>query len=753
MSFLNLALTKQNEPLKSFDLVFEIEGVANVYSSSVLVDFIRIGDPGLFIDGTWVIGGARRIENQSDVPLLSLDDSTTTIASSVEPDEAKGTSVEFIKIGLIDKDGEVTRLITPGEEVTDILGLDCKVWIGFQDTIFTQDYLPIFRGLITEVRSSSGIIYFSLSSGEEKKRQKMIFEFETELDGAINSSVTTFNVASTQDYLLPITGPDGSTDSSFSSFIQIEDEIMEVSSKTATSFTVVRGAQSTVAATHADESTVEGLYIVEGNPMDLALKFMLSRGDGFYIEDLEISKVGVLSDSTLDSTVLLFIDRNLILEENIRVGDFVTVTDSTLGNDVSLKEITQVIEASAGTEVYLSGVGFVSEVETGVKASFRSKYDVFPTDLGLTNDDVDIEKHEFYRSTFFPSTTFKFYIRDEIEGKSWLDDEIYKPSAVYSLSKNGRASVGYHFPPLPTANIQILDQRVIKNAEELSIQRSINRNFYNTIVYKYQDSISDDELIRTSVNIDATSVTRIPIGPRALNIESRGMKDELNGASFATQQAERRLNRYKFGAEEIQDVEVFISRTLQFSLGDTVLLDGFNLNLSDSSNGTRSFDARLMEVTERRINILNGSSSVTLIDTGFGLDNRFFLMSPVSPIKVIGSGGGTFRNYIVFTNTIGQPLEWTKWFKYRDFGFKIRIRGDGIIEDESIQEILTVQTVLETGQMLTVEEITSTNSGSKIVELAPYSDQTSEAVEAMKKVFGWMSDTTFPDGGIQYQMI
>jgi hypothetical protein len=755
VSFIQLALQKRNETLKAFDLVFELRGVSNVFSSSVLVDVIRIGDELLFIDGTWLIGGSREIANQSSDPLLSLSESTTTIQSSVAPDEAKGTSVEFMKVGLIDKDGEVSRLISPGVEYDEMLGRDVKIWIGFQSTFFKGDYLPVFRGIVSGVTASSGIVYFNLSSSEEKKRADLFLDYESELTSEVTDSDTTIPVVSTAEFLSPITGPDGLVDSSFVSYLKIEDEFMKVLGVTETSFTVERGSLSSSAATHDLGKEVTFTYVLQGNPIELALKLMLSRNDYYF--ELQGFRIGISLEGEVNDRVISFPKRQLILEENIQAGDFITITDS-VSNDVVLKRIESITESTSGTILLVEGVSFsVEETEIGV-IKFRSKYDTFPTKLALLNDDVDISIHESFISNFFPSTIFKFYISEAKEGKVFLDDELYKPCAVYSLSKDGRAGLGYHFPPLPNVNIQILNEDVIKEAGSLSIERSINKNFYNNIVYKYEDSLLDSDFKRSVINLDATSVARIPVGSRSLVIESRGMRDEFAAESFANSQSLRRLNRYKFAAEEIASMGVFISNAFLVSLGEAVLLDGKNLNLLNSSNGTRKFEPRLMEVTEKRINIITGSSELTLLDTGFGLENTFFLMSPFSRVR------GSFGRTIFLAGT----SEWVKWKKYEAYGFKIRLRFDMVYGATEIKQNLVIPGVfpfigtqvsvgedntLTVAEDLpgTVEAVLGVSEG-LIMELAPYEYQTEPNIEAVLKVFGFMNDTDFADRN-QYQMI
>ena len=60
-------------------LVLQIDGVETVFGIGQVKKFVRIGDPELFIDGSWKIGGLNPYEEQLDV--IDLNASSNTIRS------------------------------------------------------------------------------------------------------------------------------------------------------------------------------------------------------------------------------------------------------------------------------------------------------------------------------------------------------------------------------------------------------------------------------------------------------------------------------------------------------------------------------------------------------------------------------------------------------------------------------------------------------------------------------------------------
>lgn len=158
------------------NLIFQIEGYNVAFAAVQPSEFIRIGDPGLVIgdvDDPWVVGGVRDASTEIVKAYISftLGGSTTSkITQQLSPDRAQGSSITSMTISILDKSEEISRLISPGLELEDVLGANATVYLGFEGTAYPQDYIPLFKGLIQSAESAPGMIHFGLANTEEKKR-------------------------------------------------------------------------------------------------------------------------------------------------------------------------------------------------------------------------------------------------------------------------------------------------------------------------------------------------------------------------------------------------------------------------------------------------------------------------------------------------------------------------------------------------------------------------------------------------------
>jgi hypothetical protein len=131
---------------------------------------------------------------------------------------------------------------------------------------------------------------------------------------------------------------------------------------------------------------------------------------------------------------------------------------------------------SVGTSSYVIVDGDPLVVEgSGATASFKSEYNVLPEGLGMEPIHTDVARHLSLKSTYSSSfPNYLFYLKETIQGKEFIDNEIYFPAGLYSLPRKGRASVGYTSPPLSTETTPVLNNRNITNADKLEVTRSTN---------------------------------------------------------------------------------------------------------------------------------------------------------------------------------------------------------------------------------------------------------------------------------------
>jgi len=814
------------------NIVVKFDGIDECYGAVVIKKFVRIGDPGLLIGG-FNIGGFSEVEDQSAYISFSSGTSST-ISQNLNVDKGKGESISSMRIALVDKNGEVTRdILAPGALVDDIIGRKAKVYLGFEDSAFPEDYIVIFRGQVTSTDSKPGLVTFSLNSPEDKKRSEIFIKGKTKLlsstagflpadvnvsantiteaahnlgegspisfettgslpaglqngyvrnptastfqvsedpEGAVfditsqgsgshsyiagvGPSNTVINAIGTADFLVKVNGPDGTIDQgtgggdSFKTYIRIDDEIIEYQSTSANQFqSVTRGALGTVASSHQSNVNIDSYYrIGPDNVIDLTLKLMFSGKGGNYLEDIETTNFVRISLTETQANTIYFKNDNLSFLYNVSLGDFISTSGASNGsNNVSLKEIIGIsVDSGGGTILEIDGVSFVEENDTAALVSFRSQYDVWPEGAGLSMDadEVDVQEHLLIKQRFLSSPEMDFYLKDSIDGKEFLAEQLYNPVAAYSLPRKSQASVGYHSPPIPGTDIKLLNADNVKNASKLKISRSTTKNFFNTMITSFEEDSLEEKFLSAEVRVSTDSTDRIKIGTKPLEIEAKGLRDILSGLNIVQQASDRRLNKYEFGAEFLKGLELNFKTGWNLEVGDILVFDMGALKVSDIETGTRQGEQRLFQVDNKSLNLKNGQVVITIVDTNFNKDARFGLISPSS---FVGPDATTtsFNLKPSFNTDRFGTNEGQKWTKY--ISALITVRNS----DFSVQDTAVLEDVVG-NQIILDSALSFTPSEDYIFELSKYTGQT----DTVKLIFTFMSDTAFPDGGVQYAMI
>lgn len=743
------------EVSKQPNIVLQIDGVDEIFGALPIKKFVRIGDTDLEIGdpdtnpNAFFIGGFNLVENQNDA--ISFEKSTTTIRQQLQIDRGKSSSIPSFQVTLIDENGQITELITPDETQSpafDLLGRACRIRYGFENTAYPDDYITIFRGMITNIESGAGYIKFIINAGDNKKRKTLFKEGNAELNGAITAGATSLIVDDSSDFLEKIDDPStGSPSANFETYIRIDDEIIKYQSITGNTFNSLTRAQfGTTAASHDDESDVSSFYQITGNVMDVALQLMLSGFDGPFVEDVEITNFEFVSSLESIANTLVFKETDIFDLHGIVEGDLVTTTGASNGaNNVSLKPISLIETNDNGdTIVTISGVTFVEEKDTSAVVSFRSQYDVYPDGMKMRGDEVDIAQHLFIQNTFLPANSYDFRLTEAIDnGKDFLEEQVYSPNAAFSIPRSAKASVGYHIGPIPGQNIKTLNQDNIKDPAALVIKRSTDRYFYNEIQYRFDKDNFEDRFLGGDITINQDSKNRISQVEKTLKIDAEGMRSALSAKSIASQQASRRLSRYKFGAENI-DVETLLKDGVSLEIGDIVLFDGSGLQISDTKTGSRDFQTRLMEIENKSFALTKGNVALKLVDTNFDGQQRFGLISPSSLVKT-----GLSTTQFVIKESFGGiqfgENEFRKWA-----GFvqpKIRVHSPDFTTRND-----TTTLVSFSGNQFTVSPALSfTPVSGDIIELDDYSAVSLET----QLVFAFISDTgdSFNDGTDAYVLL
>jgi hypothetical protein len=273
------------------------------------------------------------------------------------------------------------------------------------------------------------------------------------------------------------------------------------------------------------------------------------------------------------------------------------------------------------------------------------------------------------------------------------------------------------------------------------LRRGLAKNFYNTIVYKFDDLALDDKFVSGVISTDATSRTRIPVGTRALTIESKGLRSSLNGVARATSFATRRLNRYKFAAEYIEQINVLYGDSFNIEIGDVVLLDNADMYISNTATGVRSGGTNYYEVVNKSLDIKTGNVKLSIVNTNYSNATRGSLISPSSTII---SGASTTQFTITQTgNSVFGSNEGGKWSRYTLPAVKVVSSDYTTRNDNSIITAVS-------GNIITVSPALSfTPQAGDILLFDTYNNCT----DMQHAVYGFMGDGTFDDGTSDYTQI
>ncbi len=747
------------------NIVLCIDGYPIRFGVEITKVYVKIGMPGLKIGGGWKIGGV--IGDETIVDYISLDGTTTSVTQQLDLDKSGATSTQTIKMRLIDFDQQITRLISPGFDLNDILYRNCQLYLGFKEGAFPQDYVDFFIGKIQTVDTSSGFVELTIANPEELKRSEIFTKIETTLaadapyyskviqdltyqqvgtfNGVVqvrylnvpffagvdidvtgnlisvtsdNASATAVKTAIENDpetiamvrVLISGNGATGQVAQAitdlevsdelelsdvtglfepvfpiFRTYVRINDELIEytgidVGTNTLTGCT--RRTLDSVGGFHKLEDQVDSFYKLgddteNSNAIDLALMVMISDGIGDpYLADVSGIQFYNFGSVTNYPNGFLITGVDAVRQFNIQAGDTCTMIASTIPGNNFVDGIVEALEViDIGTIVYIEGAVFTPEPMSVAVASFKSQYNVLPDGCGYIPAQIDIKRFKEIQDRF-PSSiaNYELYLKDTIKSKDLINTSIFLPSAIYSIPRQGRASIGIAAPPLYEGGTKILDLSTVKAVDKIKQSRSVNKYFYNAIVYKYNDDSIDDRQLSGRIIYSADSEARVKSPLKPFTIKAGGIRPSAINDQLIARNCKRFLQRFQFAAETIP-VQPDYKTGFSIEVGDAVVFGEAAMQLSDSLSGTRDYKPRVFEVVNKTFDWKNGSITLNIVDTNYSAGVRYGVWSPAS---LIGIGSTTSR--IQVEDSFGSDNEKEKWTPY--FNKTVRLRSEDYSTDE-----------------------------------------------------------------------
>jgi hypothetical protein len=712
--------------VKSPQLILEIEGLPT-FSSIPVGRYLRYGDLVEYGDAGLYYGGL--VEDSDILAWIDLKKSTNQITQQIMPDKGGFSSITNFDVAIVDKDARVSEMILAGNLIDDILGAKAKLYLCFEGAGHPEDSILFFNGIVSGCPVGAGYVKFNLSSSEKLKNLEIFPKVSTTLTSGALSGDLTLNVESTADFLTPANG--------LRCYLIAGDEYIEYTAKTATTFTVVRAQYDTIAAAYSSGDNLESAYRLTGTMKDLALKIMLSGQNTSYYSGsiLGINTYGIDSVSNAIFVDDYFFKRNT----GAVAGDTLVISGASIAGNNITTEIVEIVQTESGVSYIIVNDTLTTE-GTGATITLTSQFAVWPKFAGLEMDSSQVDVQEFLdKDAQFSTQLFQydFFLKDAVKGSEFINEQILFPSGCYSIPRKAKTSLGITAPPISGALVKTVNEDNVTNASSLVIERSINNNFYNAVIYKYDKDEVTDKFQRGKIIQSSNSTNRIRVANKPLVIEAEGVKptgftDKVNILS------NKALSRYQYGAESIE-VRVSFGFGFEIEIGDVVLLQGEALQISDSKTGTRLFKPRLFEVQNKTMYLSGQPITLKLVDTAFNLNGRYGVYSPSSKVST-GSTTTVLNLQRSFGTNLGLGFEGDKYKPL--IGALLRIRS----EDHSFAEdryLLRIDTTNKNGLVLS-SALSTPPLEDYIVEVAPYSSSTDSAVEALTKTLYVSWDAQIP---------
>jgi len=516
-------------------------------------------------------------------------------------------------------------------------------------------------------------------------------------------------------------------------YIRIGDELLEVTSiDSATNLTCTRGQLGTTAAAHDDNTEIESFYRLTGNPIEMALKLMISSSSDYYIENLSVSAFNQVSPTLNVTNAIYFPDVPDIEDAyGVTEGDLITIESAdNASNDVVDAVISGFGKSAPGSYVVVTST-LVTDTGNSATAKIKSQYNTLPVSgkevagFGIKPKFIDVLQFQSIldtNSSFFED--YDLYVKDEVDGEEFIATKILFPAGVLSTVRKARTSGVFLSPPVVTNLAPVLSQENIEKPEQIVVKRSINTNFYNSIVFKFGEDPIEDKFRAGEIVLSTESTNRIDVPTKELTIEAPGYRDTVAVRTLLSNLAERFLQRYRYGAESI-DVYVSFRDSFNIDLRDAVVFDGSGLNMANTLAGNRIFTPRVMQIFSRDLDLKTGFHKLTLVDSIYDTGARYI---SVAPSSYVNSGATT--TVIPLKKSFGTgdtDEENEKW--ERLVGEKIKIRSADFTYEEE-----TTFNGFVSGQpnSMSVDALSMAPSEDYIVEPADY-DESDATVNALTK--------------------
>ena len=526
----------------------------------------------------------------------------------------------------------------------------------------------------------------------------------------------------------------------FTSYIRMNDEVMKVISYTETSIEVERNIKGTPQS-HGPDTTIDSVYNIQDDPVTMALKIYLSDKDKKSFGDGTIKSINQITTTLYKENSIYLEAQDVERDYGIIENDIIILSGTLSDGEYNIVSIENI---DTGQIITVDGA-LTTEIEATGAIAFRSQFNVYPDGLAMTNREVDVQGH-IDELTFNPNTfpQMEFELVEEINGKDFVDKELYYPNSLYSVPRKAKVSLKLVKPPLSLEETVVLDEENILNMEQVKVSRSTHKFMYNNILYKYEKDLISDKFLTGKLFVDNNSLERIGAGRiiKQLKIESNGLRDNAETDNLILRQTQRLFDRYKNAAQMISNVSVLYGTGLSIEIGDIVVFGSETMPLSDLSTGERIFKPRFVEVINKSLDITTGRVKLDLLETAYDLEARYGIIGFSS---VVDAGSSTDRIKLKQSYYTGDyDIETDKYTNY--IGQRLWIHND----DYTYSEIRTLLQIDPANQdyILLQTPLPTPPAEGYIVEPPLYAEGSSEIDSFYKDQFCYLNGTAEIVNGI-----
>jgi hypothetical protein len=184
-------------------------------------------------------------------------------------------------------------------------------------------------------------------------------------------------------------------------------------------------------------------------------------------------------------------------------------------------------------------------------------------------------------------------------------------------------------------------------------------------------------------------------GRKNITFLSKGLRTANNATTATDIAAERWLGRYRFGAEFINGINMMYGEGYPIEIGDIVLVDFEDLQLTDFNTGNRQGGFKYMEVMNKSLNNKTGDVIIDLTNTAFELTDRYGTVSPASKID---TGATNIR--LPLKRSYGTKFFERETYKWEDYvGEKVLVHDP----EWTVQAETTIKTLSNNPSVLIVD--------------------------------------------------